>query len=181
MFLKELHYWTIITCSLLLLSLRYELSMLFCNIVEHHYPWFIIQLCWYQEIDNALHYQHQAMQYNRIEFVEEEIESDELTVKTYRLKVLAQFSLSSWPVIWMFTFGVQFTSVWKELTWSGLRSLCCLSQSAVNGWLGHSVQKLILHLNYSTKADVNTLQISSLSQAIYYLKLPALFDVKNLF
>lgn len=83
MLLKELHYWTIITCSPLLLFLRYEL--IFCNIVEHHFLWFIIQLCWYQQIDNALHYQHQAMQYNRIEFVEEEIESDELTVKTYRL------------------------------------------------------------------------------------------------
>lgn len=37
------------------------------------------------------------MQHNKIESVEAAIESDELT--TYKLQVLAEFGLSSWPVI----------------------------------------------------------------------------------
>ena len=166
-FLKEMiHCWTIITCSLLPLFLRYDLSMLFCNIVEPHYlSYGFKRLCQYQQIDNVLHYQYQAMQCNRIESIEAIIESDELTLTTYMSQVLAGFGLSSWPVIWMSrrTSGAllectfQFTSIWKECTSPALRSLCCLSQSAVNGWLGHWVQKLILHLNYSTNVDVTTL------------------------
>lgn len=39
------------------------------------------------------------MQCDRIESVEDAIESDELALTTYMLQVLAGFGLSSWPVI----------------------------------------------------------------------------------
>lgn len=140
--------------------------MFFCNIVEPHYlSYGFKRLCQYQQIDNALHYQYQELQCSGIESVEAAIESAELTLTRYMSQVLAGFGLSSWPVIWMsrrtsgalLEYTFQFTSIWKESTSTALWSLHCLSQSAVNGWLGHSVQKLILHLNYSTNVGVTTL------------------------